>query len=149
MGLPVELPDALVMDARIAGEARERSIAGQVEFWAKLGRAIELLMGGGYVMALLRNEGVRPLSEALDAVDTPEGHKRVRDLLARQPFPHYSEYPGQERLLIRIDGDGTNTVGRFVNRRFVSVEASARAHPKRPLGKEESVPKQKEGKARA
>ena len=37
MGQPVKLSDALVLDARIAAEAQERSIAGQIEFWAKLG----------------------------------------------------------------------------------------------------------------
>ena len=44
MGQPVKLSDALVLDARIAAEAQERSIAGQVEFWAKLGRSVELLV---------------------------------------------------------------------------------------------------------
>jgi hypothetical protein len=38
MSQPVKLSDALVLDARLAGEVQERSIAGQVEFWAKLGR---------------------------------------------------------------------------------------------------------------
>ena len=38
MSQPVKLSDALVLDARLAGEAVERSIAGQVEFWARLGR---------------------------------------------------------------------------------------------------------------
>ncbi len=37
MSQPVKLTDALVLDARIAGEVVERSIAGQVEFWARLG----------------------------------------------------------------------------------------------------------------
>ncbi len=37
----MKLSDALVLDARIAGEVLERSIAGQVEYWAKLGRAVE------------------------------------------------------------------------------------------------------------
>jgi hypothetical protein len=125
MSQPVKLSEALVLDARIAGEAQERSIAGQVEFWAKLGRSVELMLNGEQVMALRRNAGTRPLSEALAAVDTPEGRKRVGDVLARQPFPHYKQYSGQPGLLVRIDEDGTETVGRFVNRSFVAVEASA------------------------
>jgi hypothetical protein len=125
MSQPVKLSDALVLDARIAGDAQERSIAGQVEFWAKLGRSVELILNGRQVMALRRNAGARPLSEALAAVDTPEGRKRVADVLARQPFPHYKQYSGQPGLLVRLDEDGTETVGRFVNRAFVAVEASA------------------------
>ena len=42
MSLRVKLSDALVLDARLASEVLERSIAGQVEFCARQGRAIEL-----------------------------------------------------------------------------------------------------------
>jgi ParD-like antitoxin of type II bacterial toxin-antitoxin system len=41
MSQPVKLSDALVLDARLAGEAMERSIARRVGFWARLGRAVE------------------------------------------------------------------------------------------------------------
>jgi hypothetical protein len=51
----VKLSDGLVLDARLAGKAWERSIAGQVEFWARLGCAIELLLGGQQVLALSRS----------------------------------------------------------------------------------------------
>ena len=40
---PVIVWDALLLDARLAGEAVERSIAAQIEFWAKIGRALEPL----------------------------------------------------------------------------------------------------------
>lgn len=45
----MKLSDDLVLDARLAGEVVERSIAGQVEFWAKLGRSVELLLEGRQV----------------------------------------------------------------------------------------------------
>ena len=41
MGQPVKLSDELVLDARLTGEIAERSLAGQIEYWAKLGRAAE------------------------------------------------------------------------------------------------------------
>ena len=44
MSQPVKLPDELVLDARLAAGAAERSIAGQIEFWAQLGRAAEPLL---------------------------------------------------------------------------------------------------------
>jgi uncharacterized ParB-like nuclease family protein len=125
MSQPVKLSDALVLDARMAGEAQERSIAGQVEFWAKLGRSIELMLDGQRVMALRRSAGTQPLSEALASVDTTAGRKRVADVLANQPYPHYKQYSGQHGLLVRIEEDGTETVGRFVNRVFVATEAKA------------------------
>jgi hypothetical protein len=125
MSQPVKLSDALVLDARIAGEAQERSIAGQVEFWAKLGRSMEFLLEGRQILALCRNAGVQPLSEALASVDTLAGRKRVADVLANRPYPHFEQHPDQAGLLIRTDEDGSQTAGRFLNRVFTAVEAGA------------------------
>lgn len=53
-------------------------------------------------------------------VDTPEGRARVAAVLAAQPFPHYEAGPGPG-LLVKIDADGTRTIGRFVDRAFRPV----------------------------
>ena len=119
MGQPVKLSDALVLDARMAGEAVERSIAGQIEFWARIGRAVEPLLEGDRVLALCRNATARPLSECLQSVDSVEGRRRVVDFFKEQPFPHYERAPGAVGRLVRIDENGKRTVGRFVNREFV------------------------------
>jgi hypothetical protein len=123
MSQPVKLSDALVLDARTAGEAVERSIAGQVEFWAKLGRAVEPLLQGTHVLALCRNADVQPLSACLGSVDGPAGRRRVAEFLETQPYPHYKPAPDSPGLLVRIEADGARTVGRFVNRRFKPVKA--------------------------
>lgn len=122
MSQPVKLSDALILDARLAGEAFERSITGQVEFWARLGRAIEPLLQGTQVLALCRNAAAQPLSECLDSVDSPAGRARVAQYLAAQPFPHYEPAPDSPGLLVRIDADGKRTVGRFVNRQFKAAK---------------------------
>ena len=122
MGQPVKLSDSLVLDARIAGEAQQRSIAGQVEFWAKLGKSVESMMEGRQVLALLQSAGTQRLSKALASVDSPAGRKRLADYLAGRPFPHFQQHPAQAGLLVRIDEDGKRTVGRFVNRAFVAVQ---------------------------
>ncbi len=62
MSQPVKLSDQLVLDARLTGKAAERSIAGQIEFWAKLGRAVEPLLQGIQAMALCRAGDAKPLS---------------------------------------------------------------------------------------
>lgn len=118
MSQPVKLSDALVLDARLAGEAFERSLTGQVEFWARLGRAIEPLLQGTQVLALCRNAAAQPLSACLDAVDSPAGRRRVAEYLAAEPYPHYEQAPDAPGYLIRIEADGRRTVGRFVNRQF-------------------------------
>jgi hypothetical protein len=122
MSQPVKLSDALVLDARLAGEILQRSIAGQVEFWARLGRAIEPLLDGAQALALCRAGAARPLSACLETVDSPEGQHRVATFLQTQPYPHYEAAPGPPGLLVRIEADGTRTVGRFVNRKFKAVK---------------------------
>ena len=123
MSQPVKLSDALVLDARLAGESLERSIAGQVEFWAKLGRAVESLLQGGQALALCRSATARPLSACLDAADSATGRRRVAEFLQAQPFPHYEPAPDAPGLLVRIEADGKRTVGRFVNRQFRAVKS--------------------------
>lgn len=118
MSQPVKLSDALVLDARIAGEAFERSLTGQVEFWARLGRAIEPLLQGTQVLALCRNATAQPLSECLESVDSADGRQRVAEYLDTQPFPHYEQAPNEPGFLVRIEVDGKREVGRFVNRQF-------------------------------
>jgi hypothetical protein len=126
MSQPVKLSDALVLDARLAGEVMERSIAGQVEFWARLGRSVETLLKGEQVLMLSRNGAVRALSSCLSSVDTPDGRERTSKWLQSQPFPHYEPHPTKTGLLIRIEEDGRRTTGRFVKRQFKPVRVPAR-----------------------
>jgi ParD-like antitoxin of type II bacterial toxin-antitoxin system len=126
MSQPVKLSDALVLDARLVGELVERSIAGQVEFWARLGRSIEPLLQGDQALALCRSSAARPLSECLDSVDSTKGRQRLKTYLESQPFPHYEAHPEQAGLLIRMDEDGRRTTGRFVNRQFQAVKSKKR-----------------------
>ncbi|GDY15094.1 hypothetical protein LBMAG53_39720 [Planctomycetota bacterium] len=118
MSMPVKLSDALVLDARMAGEAMERSIAGQVEFWARLGRAIDPLLNGSQAMAISRRGAARPLAELVAEVEMPAGQQRLAQHLAAQPFPHYEPHPERAGILVRTTDDGTRTAGRFVNRIF-------------------------------
>jgi len=39
MGMPVRIEDSLYASARDQAKAEHRTIAGQIEFWAKVGRA--------------------------------------------------------------------------------------------------------------
>ncbi|MDQ5877765.1 MAG: hypothetical protein QG638_497 [Pseudomonadota bacterium] len=39
MGLPVRIDDTLYEQAKAEAQAEHRTIAGQIEFWAKVGRA--------------------------------------------------------------------------------------------------------------
>jgi hypothetical protein len=118
MSQPVKLSDQLVLDARLTGEVAERSIAGQIEFWANLGRALEPLLDGRRALALQKSGKTKPVSAGLALVDTEEGRTRVKELLDSRPYPHYEPHPEKPGLLIRTDAKGRKTVGRFVGREF-------------------------------
>ena len=125
MGQPVKLSDALILDARLTGELTERSIAGQIEFWAGLGRAVDSLLRIGDVLTLKQQGKNRPLSECLAAVETAEGQQKLREFLLAGPFPHYEAAEGRPGWLLRTEENGQRTVGRFVNRRFVEARDEA------------------------
>ncbi len=118
MSQPVKLSDDLVLNARVTAEVAERSIAGQIEFWAQLGRAVEPLLQGSQALALRRSGSQRLLSDCLQSVDTPEGRQRTKAMLEARPFPHYEPAPDKPGLLVRIEADGTRSTGRFVHRKF-------------------------------
>ena len=122
----MKLSNALVLDARLAGGLMNRSIAGQVEFWARLGRSVERLLQGEQVFALSRDAAARPLSQCLKSVDTAEGRGRLAEHLRSRPFPHFEPHPVRRDLLVRIDSDGARTTGRFVNRQFRPVKIKSK-----------------------
>ena len=123
MSQPVKLSDSLVLDARLTGEIVERSIASQIEFWARLGRALEPLLQGVQSLALCRAGAAQPLSACLQSVDSPAGRQRLAAYLRTQPFPHYEAAPEARGSLVRVEADGKRTLGRFVNRKFRVLKA--------------------------
>lgn len=118
MSQPVKISDELLLDARMTARLAERSIAGQIEFWAQLGRAIEPLLQGTQALALKQAGTAVPISELLASVDTATGRRRVRHYLDSRPFPHYEAAPDSPGLLWRVMEDGSRMLGRFVGREF-------------------------------
>jgi hypothetical protein len=118
MGQPVKISDELLLDARTTASFANRSIAGQIEYWAQLGRALDPLLEGAQALALQKSGRSKPLSAALKEVDSPVGRRRVAEYLQTTPFPHYRAAPGKRGMLLRIDEDGKRTLGRFVGRKF-------------------------------
>ena len=122
MNHPVKLSETLVLDARLTGQAVRRSIAGQIEFWANVGRAVEPLLRGDIALGLCRAGAAHPLSECLDSVDSPDGRQHLADYLAMQPYPHYEPVSEEPGLLVRTEANGRRTIGRFVNRKFQAAQ---------------------------
>jgi hypothetical protein len=124
MGQPVKVSDSLLLDARLMGEATQRSIAGQIEFWARLGRAVETLLRGDELLALCQSGKAQSLSACLRSADSREGRKRLAAHLKSLPYPHYEQAPGAAGLLVRAEANGKRTIGRFVDRKFQPVRSA-------------------------
>lgn len=122
MSQPVKLSDGLVFDARICGQTMQRSIAGQVEFWARLGRSVDTLLEGRQVLDLCHTGAALPISECLESVDSAKGRQRVSVFLKAGPFPHYEQHPDRPGILVRIEKNGKRTSGRFVQRKFQPIK---------------------------
>jgi hypothetical protein len=118
----VNISDDLLREAQKIAEASDRSLSEQIELWAGLGRAIEPFLLRSSIDRSRRAATTGSLSEAIRMVHTNEGRQRLYDYLATRPFPHFEAVKDAPGLLRKIDEDGTETVGKFVNRVFVPVE---------------------------
>lgn len=98
------------------GEVDGRSIDGQIEFWADLGRAVESLLRTNTALSRKKREETKPLSACLKSVNTCSGKVRLSTVPAARPYPHFE--PATFGMLAKIDEDGNRTAGRFINREF-------------------------------
>jgi hypothetical protein len=129
MPQPVKLPDALIDEAREAARREHRSLAGQIEHWAELGRALEADLRGGELRAALdradrpvpgAGEGARLADAFATALSDESRDAFARELANRATYGTDSAFPG---WLVRFEPDGSCTPGRLVNREFVPAEA--------------------------
>jgi hypothetical protein len=128
MGMPVKLSDELVESAREEAANTDRSITGQIEHWAKIGRSVETVLRYQEVQTLKRsplNAALttatrRAIQAALARVVTESDRRSLaRSLKAGRTV--YQSDPAGSGLTERIQSDGTRTLGRFTDRRFVPV----------------------------
>lgn len=128
MGMPVKLSDELVESAREEAANTDRSITGQIEHWAKIGRSVETVLRHQEVQALKRSPpsgtltgaARRAIQAALERVVTETDRRSLaRSLKADRTV--YQSDPAGSGLTERIEPDGRRTLGRFANRRFVPV----------------------------
>ncbi|TWT09948.1 hypothetical protein [Reyranella sp. CPCC 100927] len=132
MGLPVKLSNTLVTAAREEAEAGSRSLTAQIEHWAILGRAVEKLLPHGQVAALKRLGGGAAATPALanrEAVGRLLRRLVASDARAAEQAhlgalggPRYGVDPKHPGLLLRIEADGTRTLGRLEGRTFVPAK---------------------------
>jgi hypothetical protein len=131
MAQPVKVGDALIAAARAAADENHRSMAAQIEHWALLGRAVEKTLTTGDAVALKRSEGQLDantrarVAEALsNALDPNRSNLAKTTIGIRDPI-RYETDPALPGLLIQRLPDGSQRIGRMVNREFIVVGSAA------------------------
>lgn len=138
MSQPVKLSDSLIDAARAVAVDADRSLAGQIEHWASIGRAIERTLTSTDVHALKRSNTaihqetqdleprhavVRALAESLQ----PTASAAIAARIATLSSVRYGADPVYPGFLVRVEADGTKTPGRFVGRTFLTVAELAQS----------------------
>jgi len=122
---PLRISDELVNAARNTAALLDRSITGQLEFWAKLGRVIEATCSNATVISLQKAERVADIAKLVSQADTPEGRQLAKEEISRHGTPLYGTDPAHPGLIVEKRPDGSRRLGRFINRQFVVTESTA------------------------
>jgi len=116
---------------REAADAADRSMTGQVEHWAKIGRAAEAALPAPVTAALKRCAGDlsavedesmrRRALEALEAVRSQSHYAEATRALFAKGEPLSEADPNDPSVIVKVWPDGTRVRGRLVGREFVPV----------------------------
>lgn len=128
MPVAVKLSDSLAEDARTASADADRSLTGQIEHWARIGKGVEPLFTAPTIAALKKSGGdlstVKDEQErarilaVLDAFHrTPR--KALRDQMQLASTIIIEPDPEKPGSFIRIQPDGTQERGTLKGRQFI------------------------------
>ena len=135
MPSPVKVSDKLLALAREEAKGTHRSATAQIEHWATLGRAVEVIVAYQEVLALKRAGQTLPIPtfvrreevhELLARLVEDVDRKTVKARIQTAGTPLYTtdpEYPG---MIVEIRADGTRTPGHLEDRRFMPAGAKSR-----------------------
>jgi ParD-like antitoxin of type II ParDE toxin-antitoxin system len=127
MPVPVKVSDRLLELARREARDAHRSATAQIEHWATLGRAVEVLLAYSDVLALKRAGQTLPVPARVGREDVHErltrlaadaDRERVRARILAPGLPIY-EAAAEPGLIAEVHPDGRRVVGRLEGRRFV------------------------------
>jgi len=143
MGSPVKVADELANAARETAELANRSMAKQIEHWARLGRAVEQLVKTSDVMAFKAHladpsdadkvaDARAALERLVKALVERTDRDAARTLISETGKPVYEAVPGRPDRVAQVWPDGRKIAGRFVGSEFVADAPTAKqASPSR------------------
>jgi hypothetical protein len=128
MAVPVKVSDKLLALAKKEAEVTHRSATAQIEHWATLGRAIEVLTAYRDVLALKRVGEALPMPAFVSRAvvhdllaglaDDPD-RESVKARIRGAGGPLYTTDARAPGLVTEVTAAGRRTPGRLVHRRFV------------------------------
>jgi hypothetical protein len=131
MPAPVKISDRLLARAKQEARDSHRSVTAQIEHWATLGRAVEVMAGHRDVL-MLKRAGERlamPSWVRRDEVEAALTHllhdsdrESVKARIRAGGGPLCEADPEDTERVIQIAADGRRTRGRFEGRTFVPDE---------------------------
>ncbi|MCC5807086.1 MAG: hypothetical protein JJU00_12230 [Opitutales bacterium] len=129
MSSAIKISSKLAETARAAATDNDRSLTGQVEHWARLGKAVEPLLDSRAVAALKKYDGhldkieetaeKARLLNLLDQLRTDPPYATATAALAAPGHPLYEADPTDPEGIVQILPDGTRRNGRLIERTFV------------------------------
>jgi len=137
--LVVKLSDEdVIRDLKHEAKIADRSMAGQIEHWVKLGKAVEAALGSSEIRAVKENarafsrgttvvEGVKEkiLSSLNQLILSPD-RTSVKAGIMSGGVPVYQYDPANPGRVIQINPDGSRVSGHIKDGSFVPVETRRR-----------------------
>ena len=125
----IKVSSSLATEARTAATDADRSLTGQIEHWARLGKAMEPLFTAPTIAALKKSGGdlsaiedEKERTRVLEVME--EFHRTPREIVRRQlglvDKPIIEPDPGKPDRFIRIHPDGSRERGVIQGRKFVA-----------------------------
>jgi hypothetical protein len=117
--------------AKAEAPTAHRSATAQIEHWATLGRAIEVMATYGEVLALKRVGRSLPMPsfvtpndihELLSDLVANDDRAGVKARIAAASAVRYTTDLNRPGLIVEVRADGTRVAGRFEGRRFIPEE---------------------------
>lgn len=137
MGSPVKVADELVEAAKETAPLANRSIAKQIEHWARLGRAVEQLASTTDQMAFKAQladpqdaakvvQARAALKRLVEALTDRMDRDGARRLILETGKPVYEAVPDRLDLVSQVWPDGRRVNGRVVDQEFVAEKLTGK-----------------------
>lgn len=127
MSTAIKVSDSLAEEARAAAQDADRSLTGQVEHWARLGKAVEPLLTTKTITALKKWPELSPEEEEIEKQRILEALEQfrntpaavLRERIGLDKMTIYLPDPERPGGLIRVTPDGTRQRGHRVGSEFM------------------------------